>query len=168
MTSHPKNIENKLKQQLEICHIHADRIQIALKHIEPLLPLTNEKIACFTDEQLGLLELLTSRIGKLQDTMGAQLFPLTLTLIGEQNERHSMIDKLNLLEKLRFIDRASFWQDLRNLRNEITHEYENEIEKQKSKIELAIQAAHELLNVFKSFIQTAQQKEPLSKLFSTD
>lgn len=166
MITHQKNIENKLKQQLEICHIHADRIQIALRHIEPLLPLSNEKIANLSDEQISFFELLTSRMGKLQDTMGAQLFPLTLALIGEQNERHSMIDKLNLLEKLGFIDRASFWQDLRNLRNEITHEYENELDKQKDKIHLAVEAAKALLSAFANFIKAAQQKEVIATLFS--
>jgi hypothetical protein len=165
-TNHSQHLENKLKQQLEICRIHADRIGIALKHIEPLLPLSTEKTENFSDEQLGFLELLTSRIGKLQDAMGMHIFPITLELLGEKNEQQSMLDRLNRLEKLGFIEQASFWQYLRNLRNELTHEYENDLEKQTSKINHAIKAANELLDVWGVFIKKAQETTTISGFFN--
>lgn len=165
-TNHSQHLENKLKQQLEICHIHADRISIALKHIEPLLPLSAEKTKNFSEEQLGFLELLTSRIGKLQDTMGAHIFPITLELLGEKNEQQSMLDRLNRLEKLGYVQQASFWQYLRNLRNELTHEYENDLEKQMSKINHAIKAANDLLDVWKAFIKKAQETTTINELYN--
>ena len=40
---HFENIETKFRHQVAICYIHADRIQMALDHVEKYLPLCIEK-----------------------------------------------------------------------------------------------------------------------------
>lgn len=159
------NKETKLKQQIVICNIHANRIRIGLKHVEPLLPLNKTMVDHLSDEQLGFLELIGSRLGKLQDTMGKHIFPLTLDLLGEWNEQQSMIDCLNRLEKLTFIEKADFWQYLRQVRNELTHEYENNTIEQIEKIQNAVEAAKALLVVWERFMQVAKQSAVLAVCF---
>ena len=137
---------------------------MALSHLETLLPLTVEQLENFSDEQFGFLELLTSRLGKLQDAMGIHIFPLALELLGERNEGQTMIDVLNRLEKLGFVEKASFWQELRKLRSEITHEYEHKLDAQVEKIHLAVKGAKELLQVWGEFLVVAKNNATLSPL----
>lgn len=159
------NIQEKLRQQVHICEIHANRMQIGLKHIEPLFPLNDEKIKQLTDEQFGFLELVSSRLGKLQDTMGKHVFPLVLTLLGEWDETQSMIDKLNRLEKLGFLKKAVFWQYLRKVRNEITHEYEDNAQEQIEKIQHSVDASKALLSAWKHLVEVAIKSPSLSECF---
>ncbi|HKK80987.1 MAG TPA: hypothetical protein VJ909_01990, partial [Prolixibacteraceae bacterium] len=63
------------------------------------------------------------RFSKLQDLMGARLFPSILELLAEPVYDKAFIDILNRLEKLHVIESATEWVELRNIRNDIAHEY---------------------------------------------
>jgi uncharacterized protein with HEPN domain len=62
----------------------------------------------------------------LQDSIGKRLFPLILIIIGEDIDDMSFSDILNKLEKLKIITGAGDWKKLREIRNEISHEYSSE------------------------------------------
>jgi len=62
-----------------------------------------------------------SRFSRLQDTVGDKLLPQLLTVLGEKTE--SVIDNLDRAEKLGFLDLADEWMSIRNLRNQMIHEY---------------------------------------------
>ena len=62
-----------------------------------------------------------SRFSRLQDTVGDKLLPQLLTVLGEKTE--SVIDNLDRAEKLGFLDSADEWMSIRNLRNQMVHEY---------------------------------------------
>ena len=112
-----------LAYELKICLIHLDRLKLALKRTEHLYPFTEETISNIPEDDLGYLELLTARLGKLQDALGEKVFPLVLEVLGEPMENKSFIDKLNKLEKLEILPCVQWWQDLRKLRNILVHEY---------------------------------------------
>jgi hypothetical protein len=112
-----------LAYELKICLIHLDRLKLALKKTEHLYPFTENIISNIPEEDLGYLELLTARLGKLQDTLGEKVFTLILKALGEPMENKSFIDKLNKLEKLEILPSVQWWQDLRKLRNILVHEY---------------------------------------------
>lgn len=61
------------------------------------------------------------RFSRLQDTVGDKLLPQLLTVLGEKVE--SVIDNLDRAEKLGFLDSADEWMSIRNLRNQMIHEY---------------------------------------------
>lgn len=61
------------------------------------------------------------RFSRLQDTVGDKLLPQLLTILGEKVE--SVIDNLDRAEKLGFLDSADEWMSIRNLRNQMIHEY---------------------------------------------
>ncbi len=144
--------EKKFSQQIYICNIHAERIQEALNYIELLLPLTLEKIENFSINDLGLIELMNSRLSKLQDAMGEHIFPLTLEQLGNLSERQTMIDRLHLLERLQFIESAGFWKNLRDLRNKIVHEYVDVPSLQIGIVHETVKAAKELLAIWRYFL----------------
>jgi len=75
------------------------------------------------DETVVLIDQLIYRFSKLQDAIGYRLFPLLYTILENNSEPRPFIDILNYLEKLKIIDSAEEWQFLRNLRNNLAHDY---------------------------------------------
>lgn len=67
------------------------------------------------------VEAFVGRFGRLQDTLGDKFLPILLTILGEQTS--SFIDNLDRAERLAFIDSADEWMSIRNLRNQMVHEY---------------------------------------------
>lgn len=60
--------------------------------------------------------------------MGQKLFKNILLYLGESIEGKPFIDILNLMEKLYLIDNITAWRELREDRNELAHNYEDEPE----------------------------------------
>ncbi len=61
------------------------------------------------------------RFGRLQDNLGDKLLPHYLNMLGEKTG--AVLDNLNLAEKLGLIQSADIWMTLRELRNQMIHEY---------------------------------------------
>lgn len=120
MKDHPIK---RLEMYIPIADIHVKRIEDALCSLKTLLPLTGSNYHTLSIEQLGCLDLLTNRFAKLQDLIGAKIFPLLLTLLDETIEEKTAIDRLNILEKLHLLPSRQQWLDWREVRNDITHEY---------------------------------------------
>ncbi len=115
-----------IQEILKIADIHASRIQMALYQLSKRLPFSGVKVQNFTDQDILLTELLVNRFAKLQDLLGAKIFPLFLIKVGENIDTLTMIDKLNLLEKLGIIESKDLWMDMRKARNAASHEYPDE------------------------------------------
>ena len=140
-----------LSDYREVADSHANKLRQALVVVDTLIPLTIRTLKTAAIEQIALLDMVTTRFGKLQDVMGAHIFPLLLEQLGEINVP-SFIDKLNRLEKLHYIDDAQWWMDLRTLRNEMAHEYPND-ESVCDKFNAFIPKAYELLEYWDALKQ---------------
>ena len=55
---------------------------------------------CLAPAEVAYMDQFATRFSKLQDAMGAKLFPQVLDLVGEQGALNTFIDKLNRLEKI--------------------------------------------------------------------
>lgn len=73
------------------------------------------------------LDAFVSRFGRLQDTVGDKLLPHYLNAVGEKTG--AAIDNLNHAEKLGLVSSAELWLTLRDLRNEMIHEYMEDLDK---------------------------------------
>ena len=67
------------------------------------------------------VEAFVGRFGRLQDTVGDKLLPLLLTALGEKPS--TAIDNLDRAERFGLIKSADEWMTMRNLRNQMVHEY---------------------------------------------
>lgn len=67
------------------------------------------------------LDAFVSRFGRLQDTVGDKLLPALLSALAETPG--PTIDNLDKAEKLRFIESADGWMEMRRIRNQMVHEY---------------------------------------------
>lgn len=118
-----KDLKEIFLSECVTCNIHADRIEKALVEIRKITPLTPQRLEEMDTHELGMTELLTGRFSKLQDVLGEKIFPMLLTLLGENIQNKSFIDRLNMLEKLGFLEDAQHWFIYRKVRNAFTHEY---------------------------------------------
>lgn len=67
------------------------------------------------------VEAFVGRFGRLQDTVGDKLLPLLFTALGEKPS--AAIDNLDRAERFGLIKSADEWMTMRNLRNQMVHEY---------------------------------------------
>jgi hypothetical protein len=67
------------------------------------------------------LDAFVARFGRLQDTVGDKFLPTLLSALGETPG--AAIDNLDKAEKLGLIESADSWMELRRLRNQMVHEY---------------------------------------------
>lgn len=67
------------------------------------------------------VEAFVGRFGRLQDTVGDKLLPLLLNILGEKTS--AAIDNLDRAERLELLQSADEWMAMRNLRNQMVHEY---------------------------------------------
>ncbi|MBS0185087.1 MAG: hypothetical protein JSS34_01835 [Proteobacteria bacterium] len=114
-----------LKQKIEQCQLHLERMKQAAEHIRHLYPFQEKNFPLEKYEDLTSLDMFTGRFAKLQDTMGEGLFLEFLKFLGENVVNLSMIDRLNKLEKYKILESTAKWKYLRELRNDLSHEYPN-------------------------------------------
>jgi hypothetical protein len=75
-----------------------------------------------TDPELSeRVEAFVGRFGRLQDTIGDKLLPTLLVALGETPA--AAIDNLNRAERLGLLDSVEEWMTMRQLRNQMVHEY---------------------------------------------
>ena len=67
------------------------------------------------------LEAFVSRFGRLQDNLGDKFLPQLLSAMAEKPG--AAIDNLDRAERLGWIESAEAWLEIRKLRNQMVHEY---------------------------------------------
>lgn len=67
------------------------------------------------------LDAFVSRFGRLQDTVGDKLLPTLLSALAETPG--PAIDNLDKAERFGLIESADVWMEMRRLRNQMVHEY---------------------------------------------
>lgn len=106
------DICNKAAKHLEITNQRLFPELLTLKQLEQLIadPAASEAIDAFV-----------SRFARLQDNLGAKLLPYYLNAVGER--RPTLLENLDKAERLEIIESADTWMLLRQLRNQMVHEY---------------------------------------------
>ena len=131
----------RLQDAWRECERNVYHLRRALDLLSPILPMTGERFEHLTDAQVQTLDQFILRFTKLQDAMGGRIYPAILEYLQEQYEERPMLDKLNRLEKLGYLQSAETWQNIRNIRNKFTHDYPDDWEKNAALINVACEAA---------------------------
>jgi len=138
--------KNRLDINLTESFIHLKRLNNAFEALEkeyefPIDSFQFNKIIN-KNQSLAFVDQIIYRFSKLQDMMGAKLFKAYLTAQGENVDK-PFIDILNQLEKLNILD-VDKWFELRDLRNSISHHYEEDENLAIDLINTICKAKHEL------------------------
>jgi hypothetical protein len=89
-------------------------------------PLELHTVATLSDnaDLAERIDAFVTRLGRLQDTLGDKLLPLLLATLGEPVASHlDNPDNLDIAERLGWVADADAWYALRQLRNQMVHEY---------------------------------------------
>ncbi|MEY3808070.1 MAG: hypothetical protein RI893_1046 [Pseudomonadota bacterium] len=123
------NIEKiKLDKIIFECHKHVDRMNKAYQKLMPYFPLTKERYKAFDDDKASYLDQYLYRFSKLQDSIGQKLFKTVLAYKKEEVSNKSFIDIINRLEQLEYVRDVDSWFMLRDTRNQLAHDYEDDVE----------------------------------------
>lgn len=118
----------KIDKILYECDKHLQRINSSYTELKGIMPLTKSVYINLSEEEIKVLDQFLFRFSKLQDAMGQKLFKTILALLKEDIEGKPFVDILNLMEKLSLLDSANDWRELREDRNDLAHNYEDEPE----------------------------------------
>src|SRR5665647_1828178 len=156
--------DSVLKLQLQDawreCERNAYHLRRAIDLLSPILPMTGEQFEHLTDEQIQTLDQFVLRFTKLQDAMGGRLYPAVLGYLQESFDERPMLDKLNRLEKLGYIQSAETWQDVRTIRNKLAHDYPDDYEKNAALVNIATEAATSMCAMLVAIERKLRQEHP--------
>lgn len=116
----------KLNKYFNECDKHLQRIEEAYADIKDNIPLNVEKYQTLSKNEVRDIDQYLYRFSKLQDTLGQKIFKLLLEIYEPSSEAIPFLDLLNKLEKLNFLNSAKEWIHLRDVRNKIAHQYDDE------------------------------------------
>ena len=119
--------KQKVQDNLNEGYKHLLRLENAFTALQEQYPfpinMDNFKTILDSIQYLAYSDQIIYRFSKLQDCMGAKLFKSVLLYEGE-NVNKPFLDILNRLEVIDIIN-VDEWFEIRDLRNEIAHDYED-------------------------------------------
>ncbi|MBF0137145.1 MAG: hypothetical protein H7833_15320 [Magnetococcus sp. DMHC-1] len=115
--------EAKIESALQECLIHRSRLHGAWQEAALFMSMPTTTDIPLDEMQIRVLDQVVYRFGKLQDTLAMRLLPALLRGVAEWQEKQTFLDRLNRAEQLGVIPSAEGWLRLRELRNQLTHEY---------------------------------------------
>ena len=122
-----KIIDTKCELIFRECDKHIMRIKYAANKISLLMPMDTDIYNNLNENEISYIDQFLFRFSKLQDTIGEKLFTTILYFLQEENiEKKPFIDILNRLEKLNLLEDKNQWLYLREVRNNLTHEYDDD------------------------------------------
>jgi superfamily I DNA/RNA helicase len=119
--------KTQLGKIINECRKHQLRLEEAAMDMKCFMPLEPESFNALSKDQIRVIDQFLFSFEKLQDAIGKKLFKSILLVLGEEIEDVPFIDMLNRLEKVNLFDDAEGWFELRQIRNELSHEYEDDI-----------------------------------------
>lgn len=121
------NLEKiKLQKYFNECNKHLERIEDSYSDVKNIIPMTVQEYEQLTKDEIQAIDQYLFRFSKLQDTMGDKIFKLIFNQYNQSDKALPFVDMLNQLEKLGFLYSAKEWINLRKIRNEISHQYDDE------------------------------------------
>ena len=138
----------KFRAALEECRLHAEVLREARADLGAAR-FSPEEMTALPKERRRLLDQLAYRFVKLQDSMGMKLLPGLLVLAEEPlPESTPFGEKLQRLERLGALESADRWRQLRELRNQLSHEYEDVPELKAEGVNRFVGGVDELLDLW--------------------
>jgi hypothetical protein len=144
-----EDVLNTFQEKLYECNKHIEKIEVSKNYLASYMPMSLEAYLALDEVTLSFIDRLIYRFFKLQDTMGEKIFPAILLLAQEEVKKKTFIDILNRLEELEIVDKNE-WLNLREVRNEIAHEYSFNTSEVVDSINLIYQKSDILARIYKN------------------
>lgn len=142
-----KDINDSFNRKMHECDKHIEKLNDAKEYLKDTIPLTTKNYLTIDKIQSSFIDQLNFRFSKLQDTIGESILKGILILAEENVEKMTFLDILNRLEKLDIVDKNR-WLELREVRNEIAHEYSFNQDEVVDSINLIYDKSDELISIY--------------------
>ena len=140
----------RIKKYINECEKHKLRIEKSHAKVKNIFPLSATRYTNLNDDEVEAIDQYLFRFAKLQDTLGNKLFKLVVSKYVDNIEELTFLDILNHLEKVGVLDSVNVWKRLRTIRNDISHQYDDEAEEMAEALNNIFAYKDELLGVFES------------------
>ena len=141
-------LELRIKDAIEECDKHLLRIHESFARISNKFPLDIDVYKNFSSEDVMAIDQFLYRYTKLQDKIGSSLIKNICIYLDGDNDLRTFIDNLHVLEKYDILTSVAEWEELREIRNSLTHEYTNRVEQQVEMLNSLIQYKVVLISIF--------------------
>ena len=148
-----------LKETIEILELNIKRARSDYHEIKSWEKLTPSFFN--NDNERRVIDSFIFRFIKIQDLMGEKLFREVLSSLGEYKRNMSFIDVLDKMEQLGILNSADQWNDYRELRNELFHEYPTNEDEIIKDITLAVTAFEDIENIFLNIKKYLKDKKSI-------
>jgi hypothetical protein len=105
--------------------------------------------------QRAIFDAYLKRFASIQDFLGAKIFPLLIELSGISTSK--MTEVLYYIEKEEIIDSLEQWIELREIRNELEHDYPDELAEALDDLRYCIEHFSTLENYYKNTINFSKK-----------
>ena len=139
--------DDGLNKKIYECEKHIEKLTDAKEYLKDIMPLSLEGYMQIDKIQSSFIDQLNFRFSKLQDTIGESILKGILIKSKENVEKMTFLDMLNRLEKLDILDKNR-WLELREVRNEIAHEYSFNQDEVVDNINLIYEKSDELIAIY--------------------
>jgi hypothetical protein len=143
-----KDITDTLEKKLYECDKHVQKLHDAKEFLADIMPLSLENYLKIDKIQSSFIDQLNFRFSKLQDSVGESIIKSLLILSKEPIEKMTFLDMLNRLDKLEILEKDR-WLELREVRNEIAHEYSFNQQEVVDNINMIYEKTDELIMIYK-------------------
>lgn len=102
---------------------HLERLRDSDGYLQELRPFSATTLESMDKKVVLHLDQFIYRFTKLQDSMARRLLPSLYALLEADTQPRAFLDILGRLEQLNVITSVETWQQFRNLRNNLAHDY---------------------------------------------
>jgi predicted nucleotidyltransferase len=150
----------KIKKYLNECAKHKQRISEAFLNIKDIFPLSGKKYQVLSDDEIKNIDQFLFRFTKMQDTIGDKLLKAVASEFVDGVEKMTFFDILNTLEKADILNSANDWKRLREVRNNIAHQYDDEPDEMAMALNDIFAQKDTLFEVFDKILEFYGRRNP--------
>ncbi len=154
-----KNTQEILRKRLQKVEKHYEALSEYKKLIDDLTAGKNIfKVSVFKKlipQERAILDAYLKRFSSLQDYLGAKVFPALLEISGIDGSKMSEV--LFMMEKEEIIDSLENWIELRELRNELEHDYPDELQEALEDLKECVNQFSRIERYYISSVQFAEK-----------
>jgi len=137
-----------LKKRIEIIDTLFDSIKYDYDDLEKII---DDNDIFDNGQKRRIVNSFLFSFSKIQDNVGGKLFKEVLYELKEIEFKHMpMLDILYKLQRLNMLENVEEWDMLREVRNDLAHEYPMEFEDRKENLKKAIWGYKELDKIYKN------------------
>ena len=142
----------KIEKYINECKKHKLRIEKSYAKVKDIFPLSAQRYEKLSDNEIEAIDQYLFRFAKLQDTLGIRLFKMIVSEYVDNVNELTFLDILNHLEKIDILEDVNVWKRLRDIRNDISHQYDDEPQEMAEALNNIFAYKDELLEIFEKIV----------------